>query len=216
MTRPRASQHLGAPPSPDQLRGRFPGIAVRAGTALYRTHSAKLDPWWFGSSLDNRFDLSGPAGTCYTAESEIVGLLEAWAGIRFIARADVAARAISTLTVDRDLLIADLTSNAGIRFGLTAEISTTIDYPLSQQWAANLRAAGFDGLRYWARHELSHTHTCVALFDAAGDQTDSVLRPSVYRVARTESLIERGDLLDELNRHAGITIMAPPPSLDPS
>lgn len=175
---PRASQHLTTPPEPDQLRGQFPHVTVHAGSALFRTHSTKRNPWWFGASLDNRFDLPGPAGTCYVAESELVGLLEAWAGIRIIARADAAGRAISTLSLGRDLIVADATANAAIRFGVTAEISTTVDYTLTQQWAAALQTAGYHGIRYWARNELSHTSASIALFDSAGDQTDSPLRPT--------------------------------------
>ncbi len=216
MTSPRASQHLTTPPAPDQLRGHFPQITVRAGAPLFRSHSAKLNPWWFGTSLDNRFDLPGPAGTCYVAESELVGLLEAWAGIRIIARTDAAVRAISTLSVGRDLIVADATANAAIRFGVTAEISTTVNYALTQQWAAALHAAGYHGIRYWARHELSHTSASIALFDSAGDQTDSSLQPTQYRVARTDSLIDRDDLLTDLQVNAGITVMTPPSTLGPS
>ncbi|WP_430335963.1 RES family NAD+ phosphorylase [Rhodococcus sp. ACT016] len=220
MTPPRASQHLTTPPAPapapDELRGQFPQITVRAGVPLFRTRSAKLNPWWFGTSLDNRFDLPGTAGTCYVAESELLGLLEAWSGIRIIARADAAVRAISTLSVSRDLIVADTTANAAIRFGVTAEISTTVDYALTQQWAAPLQDAGYHGIRYWARHELSHTSASIALFDSAGDQTDSPLRPTVYGVARTDCLIDRDDLLTDLQVNAGITVMAPPSTLGPS
>ncbi len=182
---------------------------------MYRTHAAKLNPWWFGSSLDNRFDLPDPSGTCYLAESEIVGLLEAWAGVRMISHTTVATRAISTLDIGRDLVLADVTANAAIKFGVTAEISTTIDYPLTQAWAQALHAAGFDGIRYWARHDLTHTHACIAVFDSAGDQTNSHTLTSEYVVQSSDRLLDRGDLLAEMEQSAGITVLMPPSSLGP-
>jgi hypothetical protein len=126
----RATQHLAVPPSPDTLRGRFPVYAVPARTMMYRCHRAKFGPWWFGTSLRGRFDLPGPDGTCYTAESELITLLETWGGIQLIPSPEIAQRVISAVVVNRELRVADATSNAAIGFGMTAEISTTSDYAL--------------------------------------------------------------------------------------
>ncbi|EOM74229.1 hypothetical protein Rrhod_4372 [Rhodococcus rhodnii LMG 5362] len=162
-----------------------------------------------------RFDLPAPLGTCYVAETEMIGLYEMLAGVRFVAEPDIASRTVSELTVDHDLIVADATANDGIRYGLTAEISTVVDYRLTQHWAKALQAAGFDGIRYWARHELAHEHACLALFESSGDNTVSVETPSDYRVSRTHRLTDRADLLDSLERHAGITVVAPPRTLGP-
>lgn len=171
------------PPTPEKLRGRFPVAALQSGAALHRTHVATREPWWFGHSLGGRFDLPEPGGTCYTGESEIVTLLETWMGVSLVPRPELAGRAISAMSVERDLALADMTSNAAIEFGITAEISTTIDYALTQQWASALHAAGYDGIRYWARHEVARSAACVALF-AAGGQWPS----AQYVVHATHSL----------------------------
>ncbi|MDV6271305.1 LGFP repeat-containing protein [Rhodococcus globerulus] len=61
-----------------------------------------LGAWWFGSSLQGRFDLAGKYGTCYTAESELITLLECWVGIRYIPRTEIDGRALSAVAVGRD------------------------------------------------------------------------------------------------------------------
>ncbi|MDV8006980.1 RES family NAD+ phosphorylase [Rhodococcus sp. IEGM 1318] len=207
MSAPRAVQHLSAPPSPDELRGRFPARTVSAGTVLYRTHRDGLGAWWFGSSLQGRFDLTDPHGTCYTAESELITLLECWVGIKYIPRTEIDDRALSAVTVRRDLQIADVTSNRAIEFGMTSEINTTIDYTLTQRWAEAFRSAGFDGIRYWARHEMSHTDACLALFAEGGDRTHSTARPSDYAVTTADALADRDDLWTALERETGIQIL---------
>lgn len=209
MTAPRASQHLQPPPAPEHLRGRFPAHVVPAGFSLHRTHPIHLDPWWFGHSLRGRFDLSEPDGTCYTAETELVTLLEAWAGIALIPRPELAHRAISTLHLGHDATVADMTSNTALSFGITAEISTTIDYALTQHWATALRAAGYDGIRYWARHEVARTAACIALFNTAGAHpiTDT------YAVAGSDVLDTRPQLWDELRQHTGIDVIDLPTAM---
>ncbi|WP_370185150.1 RES family NAD+ phosphorylase [Rhodococcus wratislaviensis] len=210
MSVSRATPHLAVSPSPDTLRGRFPVHAVPAGTTTYRTHGAKFAPWWFGTSLGGRFDLPGP---CYTAESELITLLETWCGIAIIPSPEIAHRVISAVAVTRDLYLADATSNAAIGFGMTSEISTTTDYALTQQWAHAFRAAGFDGIRYWARHEMTHVHACYALFAPNGDQTSTVAIPTDFTVLGTDALPDRTDLWDALYETAGIEVLHIPGSI---
>ncbi|MCQ4122783.1 RES family NAD+ phosphorylase [Rhodococcus tibetensis] len=186
---------------------------VPAGTTMHRTHGAKFGPWWFGTTLGGRFDLPGPDGTCYTAESELITLLETWGGIQLIPSTEIAQRAISALAVHRELHVADATSNAAIQFGITSEISTTADYALTQQWAQALRAAGFDGIRYWARHEMTHVDACLALFAPSGDQTSTVAIPSDFTVLGTQALPDRPDLWDSLQEKAGIEVLDIPGSI---
>ncbi len=54
---------------------------------------------------------------------------------------------------------------------VTGEIATTIDYPFTQRWAGAFRAAGFDGIRYWASHGTGRGRA-VALFGPAGKGDD--------------------------------------------
>ena len=184
-----------------------------AGTATYRTHGAKFGPWWFGTSGGGRFDLPGPDGTCYTAESELITLLETWCGIRLIPSSEIAQRAISEVAVSRELRVADATSNAAIQFGMTSEIATTSNYDLTQRWARELRAAGFDGIRYWARHDMAHVDACFALFAPSGDRTNTVDIPSDFTVPSTDPLPDRPDLWEALQETAGIEVLHIPGSI---
>ncbi|MFC0454680.1 RES family NAD+ phosphorylase [Rhodococcus jostii] len=129
------------------MRDRFPSRRCPAGTEAFRCHGAEHGPWWFANAEYGRFDLADTHGTCYTAESEQITLLETWGGMRVIPGTELAARAVSRMPITTDRVLADLTSNTAAQFGVTAEIFTTGNYQLTQMWASALRAAGFDGIR---------------------------------------------------------------------
>ena len=78
-----------------------------------------------------------------------------------------------------------------------------------------MRAAGFGGIRYRARHDLAHTHACFALFDAAGARpTDgTTTAAAVYSVIATSTLTDRADLIQQLQQDTGITVLPIPHSL---
>jgi hypothetical protein len=48
--------------------------------------------------------------------------------------------------------------------GLTGEIHSTSDYDLTQGWALAFQEAGYDGIRYKARHDPRGQLVSVALF----------------------------------------------------
>ncbi|HEX8688664.1 MAG TPA: RES family NAD+ phosphorylase, partial [Solirubrobacterales bacterium] len=50
--------------------------------------------------------------------------------------------------------------------GLTAEIHSTPDYNLTQGWAPALQDAGYDGIRYKARHDPRGQLVSIALFES--------------------------------------------------
>lgn len=133
--------------------------------------------------------------------------------MRVIPSTELTARAVTRLRITEPRVLADLTSNAATQFGVTAEIFTTGNYQLTQLWAAALRSAGFSGIRYWARHDLAHTHACLALFDTAGAHTPTDGEPSSYAVTATDTLSERPDLIDALQCDTGITVLPVPQSL---
>lgn len=213
MSAPRTALHLLAPPPPDHLRDRFPAFTVQAGTEVFRCHSATRGPLWFANGGHGRFDLADENGTCYTAESEQITLLETWGGMRVVPSSELTARAVSRLEIVDTRLLADLTSNAAAQFGVTAEIFATGNYQLTQLWASALHGAGYAGIRYWARHDLAHTHACLALFGTAGAHTSTGEDPQSYTVTTTDTLTERPDLIDALQRDTGITVLPVPPSL---
>ncbi|MFI8567683.1 RES family NAD+ phosphorylase [Rhodococcus sp. NPDC078407] len=206
MSAERAVVHLSEPKAVSELSGRFPSYVYPAGTELFRSHRAGLGTRWYSSSGGGRFDLEEPGGTCYLAEDEVVTLLEIFGGQLVVPRYEVESRAASTITLGSDVTLADLTANTGIAFGVTAEIFSTADYPLTQRWAAAFRAAGFDGLRYWARHELERAGRCVALFGGAGAVGES--HPHAVKV--TTGLSDRGDLLQRWREETGVTILDVP------
>lgn len=179
---------------------------------MFRCHSATRGPLWFANGGHGRFDLADTHGTCYTAESEQITLLETWGGMRVVPSTELAARAITRIQMTDVRVLADLTSNAAAQFGVTAEIFSTGNYQLPQLWASALRSAGFSGIRYWARHDLAHNHACLALFDTAGAHTSNDVSGS-YAMTETDTLSERTDLIDALQRDTGITVLFVPRSL---
>lgn len=213
MTRDRTASHLQDPPSPARL-GTFPRHTYRAGSPVYRSHPVNRGAWWF-SSRGGRFDLAVPQGTCYLAEDEVVTLLESWGGIQVVPSYVADSRAVSVVAVEGDRALADLTSNRASSFGMTSEVFTTTDYDLTQLWASELHGAGFDGIRYWARHDLRHDHACLAIFDTAGDHSAAVTADRHYRVASTESVAKRTDLVARLQTETGIAVVPVPPIRQP-
>ncbi|MDJ0005512.1 RES family NAD+ phosphorylase [Rhodococcus fascians] len=206
MSAERATNHLSEPNPPAQLAG-FPTHTYPAGTAFVRSHSSGLGPWWFASNGAGRFDLAGTHGTCYVAEDEVITLLEKFGGMKAVPAYSIEGVSISSVSLLGDLVVADLTSNKGVAYGVTAEIFDTSDYPLTQRWAASLRAAGFAGVRYWTRHDLAHDHRAVAIFDAAGVPAD----PSGRSVRSTDALVDRTDLLERWQKETGVTVLVVPP-----
>ena len=203
MSPPRTGLHLASPPPPDRLTG-FPHYRYGPGSAVFRCHGRDREPWWFSGSGAGRFDLTRPDGTCYTAESEVVALLETFGGLQVAPDYLIDQRAVSTLRLSGEVRAADMTSNAAIRFGVTAEVFTTVGYPITQLWAAALHRVGFGGIRYWARHDLAHHAACLALFGPAGQQqTESGIGETV----RTEHLAGRRDLLSRWETETGMVIL---------
>ena len=131
--------------------------------------------------------------------------------MRVVPSTELVDRSISLIRPNSDRDLADLTSNTAAQFGVTAEIFTTGHYQLTQLWAAALQAAGYGGLRYWARHDRTHTHGCIALFDTAGDNPGKATTD--YTVSATHPLTDRPDLTAALRHDTGITVLPIPPSL---
>lgn len=206
MSRARGHPHLGSPPPPEQLTA-FPAHVSPAGSELFRSHRHGHEPRWFSGSGAGRFDLAGTHGTCYTARSDVIALLETWGGMWIVPEYLVAERDMSNLLLRNAVRLADMTSNTAIRFGVTAEIFTTGDYQATQRWAAALRQAGFEGIRYWARHDLAHRSACFALFGPAGASTDS----SRLEPVRTDHLPDRPDLLSDFETQTGVALLPVPP-----
>jgi hypothetical protein len=141
--------------------------------AIYRLHRRTRRPWYFSTSGTGRFDLPEPDGTCYAALDPAVAFVEVFYGFRIVSTEELVDVVVSTMEVEAPsaLRLADCTNPRAAAYGVTSEINTTVDYALTQRWAAALREAGFDGVRYWARHDPGRG-PAVALFGPAGQSED--------------------------------------------
>jgi hypothetical protein len=73
------------------------------------------------------------------AEQPLGALLEVTRGLTLLSEAFVDSRRLLTVTLPRDLRVADLTAPAAYRFGVTAEVGATSDYEIPYSWAVALR-----------------------------------------------------------------------------
>lgn len=168
----KASSYLGRPPADSDELKDFPVWALARGTVMYRVHRAVHDAWHFSADPDSRFTPTGrpDIGTCYLAAQPVGALLEALRGERrlLVPEDEVRVRRLFTVTLDRDLPLADVGHQHAGRWSINAEIHTTTDYDKTQAWATALSNAGFAGLRYFCRSDPSLEQVGWALFDEVG------------------------------------------------
>jgi hypothetical protein len=155
----------GLPAPPDDLP-ELPGTKLGA-KHLWRIHAADVAPWFFDISPDGRFNLA-ESGTCYLAEEPIGAFVEKFGRLLrpggVIPEPLVDAQRLSKLRPPKANVV-DLTDPTVLGLiGLTAEIHSTSDYNLTQGWALALKEAGYDGIRYKARHDPRGQLVSVALF----------------------------------------------------
>lgn len=155
----------GLPAPPNKL----PELPRRTlGTKpLWRIHAADVVPWFFDIGPDGRFNLA-ESGTCYLAEEPIGAFVEKFGRLLrpggVIPEPLVDAQRLSTLRPPKANVV-DLTDATVLGLiGLTAEIHSTSDYNLTQGWALAFQEAGYDGIRYKARHDPRGALVSIALF----------------------------------------------------
>ena len=64
MIRQKIAQHG---PMPGSNLSLIPSVEYEKGSEFFRAHSQQYGPWYFSSSMQGRFDLPEPQGTCYLA-----------------------------------------------------------------------------------------------------------------------------------------------------
>lgn len=153
----------------------FPHIGLTADRVHYRVHRAINDPINFANSGDGRFDLIGlgDRGTCYMAASALGAYVETFGRLSAITDDDIAERSLTELVLLRPLILANLTSRAVLGdYGIAGDVSAGTNYGLSQEVAARLHEANFDGIYYTARHDPAFLERSIAVF---GDESEAKL-----------------------------------------
>jgi hypothetical protein len=155
----------GLPAPPDDLP-ELPSTKLGSGH-LWRIHAADVTPWFFDVGPDGRFNLA-ESGTCYLAQEPIGAFVEKLGRLLrpggAIPEPLVDTHRLSKLRPPRARVV-DLTDPSVLGLiGLTAEIHSTTDYDLTQGWALALQEAGYDGIRYRARHDPRGQLVSIALF----------------------------------------------------
>ena len=70
----------------------FPAYLLPPQLVLYRIHREGLDPAWFCSDAECRFDLEKPKGTCYLALEPAGSFIEVFREMRSIAQSELRTR----------------------------------------------------------------------------------------------------------------------------
>lgn len=155
---------------------KLPRRRLVTGKRLYRIHRARYGPWFFDGSAAGRFNPTGRPGrsTCYWAESPLGAWVESFRTAMRWTISDVALRALSVISVDRDLVVADLTVKRALAAGITVAITGGDDYAAPQALADRLQSV-LEGVRYRVRHDLSAQQIGVAWFGLEGAATDAAL-----------------------------------------
>jgi hypothetical protein len=156
---------------------RLPLDRVKVGTHWMRIHARARSPLWFGPVRGhapiNRFD--DPAErfrVCYLGTTPEVCFAETFLRnppVRILSFDDLEGRSIATVELRRDLRLVPIFGPGLARLGVTAELASGNDYPISQLWSRALweHVDQPDGILYRSRHDDSAL--CVALYDRAKD-----------------------------------------------
>lgn len=156
----------GIGPPPEDLP-EIPSERLR-DAQLWRIHRASVDPLQPANGPHGRFNLDRPRGTLYAGASPLAAFVEVFGRLAIVDQREAANYRLTELR-SGDLRIADVTARKVLgRAGLTAEIHSTVDYELTRSWARALAGAGFDGIRYLARHDPSARLDSIGLFADKG------------------------------------------------
>lgn len=161
--------------------GSLPSRRVGPGqvlTRIFRTlrQGAKALPWHYSSTtnpLSGRFDLEHPRGTCYFSD-ELAGCwVEVFRTMSVVPLNDVESRSVALVErCDDDVVLADLTSPAGVTVGVTLDVSAGHDRTTTQNLAASISAHGWDGVTAWIRHDPAARYRNLAVFGDGGSHPE--------------------------------------------
>ena len=187
--------------------GRLPRRTLRAGTRLFRIHRAQRGPWYFDASPHGRFNPTGTPGrgAGYWAERPLGAWVESFRTVMTWTEDDVAARALSTVTLAEDLVVRDLTVKRALEAGVTVAVTGGADYARAQALADALQGVA-PGVRYRVSHDLSARLKAVAWFGAAGPADAEALAA----LPAPETSPIASELIEEASREFGYRVLPGP------
>lgn len=208
MSREQVAQQ---PPAPGIIRlgARFPKAWLEVTDVVARVHSADLDAGWYSSSMQGRFDLAAPRGTCYAADTIAAAFRESLGVVAVgghVPRADAEARAVTLLTGIRDRFAA-VSDPGAAAFGITSELTSMTPYATPQAWAQEFDEVGFGGVRYASRFTPGPA-TAWAIFGPTGAHPVGVVKEVI---SGTEACARAGlRVLPDPPKSAELTKLSPP------
>jgi hypothetical protein len=148
---------------------RFPVSTLRGDRGIYRIHRSGKDPWWFSADGTGRFDPVGTgSGACYFASEPLGAWVEVFRKQLLLAEGEILERSLCSVSLGHNLRLADVTSRRALEFGVTASLGANEKYAQSHDFAGRVKDAGFDGIRYFLRHDPAQKLFGYALFSAPG------------------------------------------------
>ncbi len=192
------------PPSdPADLAG-FPTYELDPSRSNFRLHHVNRNPAWFRSDGFGRFDPPPGSrheyGTCYLAELRIGAFVEKFGRLETVSLYLVEETRLSELKTAQALSLADITDRKVLgSFGITADLGAGGAYDLPQLWGKALRASGYDGIRYYARHDPAQQLVSFALF--GGPEVD------VSRFQPPKPTTVPPELIEEAREQFGIFVV---------
>ncbi|MGH1522851.1 RES family NAD+ phosphorylase [Leifsonia sp. L25] len=216
---PRSETVQDTPSAGLDLTG-FPTATLEDGTALFRAHTVGYGPWYFDNTAGDeggRFNLTGPKGTCYVADTPEAALRERFgkklSRNRWIDTDSVGRTVVSLLTVGRTRETALISTPDAAAYEITTELAGAVSYDISQAWAARFDAEPFDGIYYTARFSAGGPANAWAVFGPTGEHTegeDPVTVPAAG-VCRGVGI----EVRDPAAHPADLTVIRPMPLVNP-
>jgi RES domain len=189
-------EHHLPPPQLEFNQLALPIHHIPLNEQLFRIHAAAYNAIYFGRSGQSRFDAPAKefgglyvALTPYGAFRETVLRLTT---IKTVDRQDLQSRALSIVTVNRALRLADLTGAGLALIGADGRL-TTGSYRVSQQWALALwqHPEQVDGILY--RSRLDPSQYCILLFEnrfSAIEINEQIITKSLFDYEELPAVLE--------------------------
>jgi RES domain-containing protein len=195
---------LPDPPAASDL-ATFPSTTWTVAQKLWRVHQERHPTVHFATDQGGRFNPSSPHvgfGTWYLSSHPNGALAEVFGRFRVITRAQLDERVLAEVWLPSDVHLADLNhpSVAG-RYGITNELSMGGEsvYPVAQRWASALWQAGFGGIIYGGRYDVTLQTRSIALFGKPEDAAQ------LQETTRTGPLAEVAEDMADLYGYTIIT-----------